>query len=315
MTSYSGTQETVHYSVAGWAEKSARTILGGLRTGRLVVAESRTVVQFVFLLRLLCALGLAGGGAAWTGWTGVLTVTGWLCLTMAVYVLNGLSDVAGDRENGLDRPIASGRLPLSGAVQATAVLVGAGLLLCALVSRLLVIAAVFMLALGWAYSMGRRPLKATSFGFVPAVGGGALLTYLAGAIGAGTAGDARLAVFAVGMSVWIGVCSAVKDLSDVEGDRLARRCTWPVRYGERRARHLVAAASLVLGCGFAALAAELAPALLPACVPVLGGSAALAAVLLLPVRTADRRARRRPYRVFMGTQYAVHLAVLPTVLV
>jgi hypothetical protein len=81
--------------------------------------------------------------------------------------------------------------------------------------------------------------------------------------------------------------------------------------GERRARHLLAAVSLALGCAFALIAGQVGPTLTTIGAVALAGSISLSAVLLLPAGCrGGRRDRRRPYRVFMATQYVVHLTVL-----
>ncbi len=115
------------------------------------------------------------------------------------------------------------------------------------------------------------------------------------------------------MSAWMGIGGLAKDLSDVEGDRAAGRRTLPLLWGERRAKSAIAVAAVTVGGSFLAAALTVAPALVPAAALVLAGSAALAAVSVGRWSTGDRGAQRRPYRLFMLTQYSAHLAVLAEV--
>jgi 4-hydroxybenzoate polyprenyltransferase len=281
---------------------------------RLVLAETRPAVQLVFLLRVLCFfLSTAGTNPRAFAGTAAAGIGGWVSVGMAVYLLNGVTDVVGDQVNGSRRPIASGRLPLATAMRTTVLLAAAGLVLCALCDRRLVVLAVAFLCLGYGYSVGPNALKSTRLGFALAVGGGAFLCYSAGSvIGGGM--TLRLTVFAAAMALWVGLCSATKDLSDVAGDALAGRLTWPVVFGDRGARRLIAAISLLLGGWFLATIPLLASQTRPAAAVAALGSVALAAVVLRRPRRADRAAGRRAYRTFMAVQYAVNCTVLVSAL-
>jgi 4-hydroxybenzoate polyprenyltransferase len=116
-------------------------------------------------------------------------------------------------------------------------------------------------------------------------------------------------VFGIAMSGWMGLAGWTKDLSDTTGDRLAGRRTLPVLLGEWRARVVMAAAASLVGWTFVLLSAGLAGDLLPVAVVVCVGSAVLALVATTPLGQGDRAAKRRPYRVFMVTQYATHLTL------
>ncbi|MEN3360435.1 MAG: hypothetical protein V7637_4417 [Mycobacteriales bacterium] len=277
---------------------------------RLVLAETRPAVQLVFLLRVLCfSLTAAGPNPRALAGTAAPGIAGWVSVGMAVYLLNGVTDIVGDQVNGSRRPIASGRLPVTTAMRATVSMAAVGLVLCALCDRRLVVLAVAFLCLGYGYSVGPNALKSTRLGFALAVGGGAFLCYSAGAvIGGGM--TPRLTVFAASMALWVGLCSATKDLSDVAGDRLAGRLTWPVVFGDRGARRLISAISLLLGGWFLAGVPVLVSQTRPAAAVAGLGAITLAAVVLRRPRRAGRAAGRRPYRTFMAVQYAVNCTVL-----
>lgn len=277
---------------------------------RMIVTESRPPVQLVFLLRLVSFAAAAGGLSGLVGAAPAAGVLGWLALSVAVYVLNGISDVDGDRANDSRRPIAGGRLPVDVALRATAVLALAGLSLCALCSGRLVLVGMAALILGWRYSAGRVPLKATTAGIALTAGGGVLLCYAAGAILAGGVADPATGAFGLAEATWLGLSAATKDFSDVEGDRLAGRRTWPIVLGDRRARQLVAACSAALGIVFAVLAVLGHGAVPVAAVTAGVGGIALAVATLRCPPTGDRATRRRPYRILMITQYAVNAALL-----
>ena len=279
------------------------------RLVRMVLAESRPPVQIVFLLRLTAFAAAAGGLGRLAG-SGAPAVLGWSMIWMAVYVFNGVSDVDADRENASGRPIASGRLPVDAARQAAALLAVLGLGLCAVHSGRLVLLGLAALAIGWRYSAGRVPLKTTTAGTTLAVGSGVLLCYAAGAAIAGGTAAAATVAFGVAEAAWLGLCAATKDFSDVEGDRLTGRRTWPIVLGERGARRLVAVASGSLAAVFAGLAVIGGGGLpVAAGTAAVGGVALSAAVLWLPM-SGSRAARRRPYRTLMVTQYAVNIALL-----
>ncbi|HEY0452991.1 UbiA family prenyltransferase [Actinophytocola sp.] len=285
--------------------------IGFARSVRLAWHEARPVVQIVFMLRFLAGAAL---GATYVGEvaaaTAVTAALSWLAATWAVYLLNGVADVVEDRANGSTRPIARGDLPEETAERIVWALATTGLVLGALVSPVMLLLVVLMLAVGWAYSMGPRPCKQYMPGFLVSVFALGVLTYLAGwqAAGAGSPHGPVL-VFGIAMSGWMGLAGWTKDLSDTTGDRLAGRRTLPVLLGEWRARVVMAAAASLVGWTFVLLSAGLAGDLLPVAVVVCVGSAVLALVATTPLGQGDRAAKRRPYRVFMVTQYATHLTL------
>ncbi|MFC4061528.1 UbiA family prenyltransferase [Planomonospora corallina] len=284
------------------------------RTVRLSWTEARPAVQVIFQLRLLAGALIGAGALAGVAW-GVVAVgaAAWLLLTWSAYLLNGAADVVEDRSNGSVRPIARGDLSALTAGRLALLLGVAGLSLSAAVSERFFLLALLLLVLSWAYSTGPAPLKNTVAGVQVAVVGAGLVTYLAGINAAGVPVDGTVLVFACAMSAWMGIGGLAKDLSDVAGDRAAGRRTLPLVWGERRARVAIAGAAVAVGASFCSAALAVAPALLPAAVPVLAGGAVLAAVSLGRWSEGDRAARRRPYRVFMLTQYSAHLTVLSEV--
>jgi 4-hydroxybenzoate polyprenyltransferase len=270
---------------------------------KCVVHEARPVVQIVFLLRLLAATGLP-----WHPTLRELTaIAGWLPLVVAIYVFNGITDLGADAVNGSARPIASGQFTCVAALRWCVASAVVGLALCSLVAPAVVGLGAVLLAVGWAYSDGPA-LKNTPIGFGVIVGLGAALTYVAGWVAAGASDDGTLPVMLV-FAAWVGLCCASKDFSDVDGDRLAGRHTWPVVLGPRGAAQLLGGLA-VLGSGTALAGSVVAGvAVVPAAVLV-SGSLLLAAVAFASSSKPDRSTRRRPYRAFMATQYAANLAMI-----
>lgn len=268
-----------------------------------LIREARPVVQVVFLMRLIAATGLPSHPTA----PALIVIVGWLPLVVAVYVFNGVTDVSSDRANGSNRPIASGRLTVNAAIRWCMVSSLVGLALCWLVDPRVLILGVVLLVVGWAYSDGPS-LKNRPIGFGVIVGVGAALTYLAGWFASPDRNAGSLPVLLV-VAGWVGLCCASKDFSDVEGDRLAGRRTWPVLLGQRGAAYLLA--SVAVSGGIAALVGSVLArvAVAPAAV-LMAGSILLAVVGVESAARAERTVRRRPYRAFMATQYAANLAMI-----
>lgn len=268
-----------------------------------VLAESRPAVQLVFALR-----SVAGSALVRQPTLGRVTlVGGWALLTIAIYVFNGVTDFAGDTLNNSHRPIATGQLTTRTALIWCGALSAAGLALCGLVSQVDIVLGLALLLLGWAYSAGPA-WKNHPAGFAAVIGGGAGLTYAAGIAAAGSLTAPRLG-FCASLAAWVGLCCAAKDFSDVDGDQLAGRHTWPVILGARRAALLLGALAVVgSACVLATFYIANAP-LLPV-IFVFVGSVALAVTALTAGAAASRVTRRRPYRVFMSTQYATNVALM-----
>ncbi|QOC89737.1 UbiA family prenyltransferase [Micromonospora craniellae] len=296
---------------------SIQSIAGPLSGGSLsrVVglsfSESRPVVQAVFQLRFLTGAMLAAPPLH-PPEVRDLTVgaLAWLCATWQVYLLNGLCDRTEDRHNGSARPLATGALSAASAGGAATALSLLAMTLGVLVSPGFAVLVAAMLALGWLYSAAPRPQKANLPGFVAVVVAGGLVTYLAGwyAAGGGVP-DSRAVAVAVALSLWMGLVGMTKDLPDVAGDRLAGRHTLPIVLPERLARCLLATGALLVAAGLATVAAT-EPTLLPPAGLLLAGAVVLSVCVLTRISHGDRSRRRRPYRAFMVTQYAVHLTVI-----
>ncbi len=293
------------------SSRSAHPLL--VRRLRLAWREARPVVQAIFLLRFAAgaALGTAAGAHGTVNGSALLTAAlGWVATTWAVYLLNGVADVVEDRANGKARPIARGELSRRSATAIVWALSVAGLGFAATVSATQVLLTASMLGIGWAYSLGPWPLKANLAGFVAAVTALGLLTYLAGwsAAGGGRL-TAPVILFGLMMSLWMGLGGSTKDLADAEGDRLAGRKTLPVLLGDRGARAVMAIAASSVGWTFVVLCAIRAVGILPSAAVVFAGSAVLSGTVLTSLSRGSRSAERRPYRVFMVTQYCAHLAL------
>ncbi|MFB7945764.1 UbiA family prenyltransferase [Kitasatospora phosalacinea] len=281
----------------------------------LVLREARPAVLVVFLLRFGCgaALGAADRPEVDAGRL-VSAGVAWAAAVLFSYLLNGCADVLEDRANGSPRPIARGELALP-----TARRVAGLLAVCALAAAwpagpVVELAALGLLLLGTAYSLGPYPLKRRAFG-PPLVGvTGGLLTYLAGAASVGGSGGAALPVLAACMALWMGgVGGLLKDLSDREGDELAGRRSAVTVLGERQVLALASGVAAAVGTALAA-GALLEPVLTGGAVAAVAGAAAVVTRCVRYAADGSREERRRPYRAFMVTQHVLHVLVLATAL-
>jgi 4-hydroxybenzoate polyprenyltransferase len=280
---------------------------------RLCWVEARPIVQLIFMLRFLAGVVLSWGAGVPLG-RALVGLAGWCCATFAVYVYNGIADRVEDVANGSTRPIARG--DLSERFATGAVLVGAviGCLTAVWLGHWMFAAMLGYLLVGYAYSGPPFPLKQTYY--AASIGGGSLglLTYLGGALCAGRPPSAAVLVFAVMMSLWMGgVGGIAKDLPDEKGDRAAGRRTWPVVFGERRARQLLVVSAPVVAVAFWFTAAAYSTKLLWCSAAVCLGAVALM-VVSMGAREREGSGRRLPYRVFMWTQYLSHTVLAGVVL-
>jgi 4-hydroxybenzoate polyprenyltransferase len=270
-------------------------------------------VQFLFMLRFLATAATRGHPLSLRGVVGALV---WLCAMVFVYAFNGITDVVEDRANGSSRPIASGQLgPRSAlvvAAAAAALAVLGGLALGADATVLVLL----QLALGYVYSGPPVHGKRHALGAATTGALGGFVTYLAGAAITDRVVSVELVVFSVSASVWMGVVgTATKDLSDIPGDAIAGRRTIGVMLGEATGRRIAAVAALVVGGLFLVVCATCEPdLLLPGGVLAVGGLA-VAAASLTGRCGGSRDERRRPYRVFMVTQYALSFALVGRLLI
>lgn len=282
--------------------------------GRCLI-EARPVVQVVFLMRFAAGAALGGTGRIQLGAT-LLGALGWFLATCAVYLYNGVADHLEDVANGSRRPIAGGTLPLHVARRVIVVLGLAALVLAMAAGPGTGAVMLAYLVFGYAYSGPPLPLKCRSY--TASLGGAALglLSYLCGAVAAGRGLGVPLLVFALAMTAWMGgVGGIAKDLSDVAGDRLAGRRTWPVVLGLERAARLMLLVAFAVAAGSTVAAAVADPELLLPAAALTGGAVALVVVCARVPRDADRELRRRPYRVFMRVQYLAHAALAAALLV
>jgi 4-hydroxybenzoate polyprenyltransferase len=290
------------------------TQISPLRTVLLSLEEARPTVLVIFLLRFTAAAVLSADDVELKALgTTAVTAAVWELGVFAVYLFNGVTDVRADRINGSARPIASGRLPVR-----TAAAVTAGAAALALAGAFALgpgqgAAMAALLVIGHQYSAAPGRLKNHPVRTSLTVTVMGLLTYYAGYTSpVGDAGPGHLLpMLAVAMSLWMGLVGApAKDLPDVAGDVAAGRRPVSATLGDRAAARILAASALGLALAFCSAALAYAPPLRLAAVVMLGGAAAVAVTALASRPGDDHLARRRPYRMFMLTQYAVHLAVL-----
>ncbi|UNO40793.1 UbiA family prenyltransferase [Streptomyces sp. MST-110588] len=299
----------------------ARSAFGaGLRPVLLAHTESRPLVQLIFMLRFSTGVLLAGGAG------GVLRIMAgalsWHLATVSAYVYNGVCDVDGDRVNGSPRPIARGLLAVGTARRLVAAYGGAALVLAAFDGPVCTLATAGMLLLGWLYSARGIAWKNTTRGAGTCVFLMGLLAYTDGCF---CVADGHvswpLVIVAVSMSLWMGLVGAVvKDFGDLAGDLADGRRTMYARGSGRSARRAGAVGATAVGAGFLAAALALAPEVWPAAALACAGGVVVALYCLVPGLTRwtagrlphldPRTLRRLPYRVFMVTQYAVHLCLL-----
>lgn len=276
------------------------------QTGRKVLlafVEARPVVQMVFLLRFSVGTSLGGidtpkmaqhllGGAAW------------FAAVWFVYLLNGISDVVGDRRNGSRRPLASGALDVPFALNLCLLLAVASVLTATLLSSSFVLLVTCMLLLGVVYSVGRGAAKKSAFFALTVAALGAILTYAAGSDAAGGIGSQTWA-FASVTGAWIATAGHTKDLGDEPGDLESGRRTLPIMLGDSRARGVIAIASIAVGA--AALAVVFTTAGLESLACIVPGAVALC-ISLARTKNNLPASSKAPYRTFMLVQYIVNLS-------
>lgn len=261
------------------------------------VAESRPVVQAVFLIRFAATSELLLHPLT----RSLIVGLGWVLVTGAIYVMNGLSDLAGDRANGSERPLASGRLCARTAAVLCGLTGALGVGLCLLISLACGVLAGLMAVAGVAYSLGPK-LKAHAVGAALTIGIGAGLTYLAGWAARGAI-DLNRVGLGLALSCWVAAACSSKDFSDVHGDRLMGRRTLPVVLGARVAATVVSGLSALAVLLVLLTGRELD-------LLVVGALGLGTLVLVASSRGIDvaqgRKVARRPYRVYMATQYATN---------
>lgn len=284
--------------------RSGSALQAAVSTARLTLIEARPVVLVVFTLRFCVGGLLASVAQPLNTWLAVAGHLSWVAAVWAVYLLNGATDRDEDRANCSTRPIASWLLSSKLALQLCAALASIALLLAAVVSLLFLALTSLLLVLGLVYSAGPRPAKRHGALALLIASSGVFLTYLAGAAAYAENLTIDVLVFAAVMSLWTLAVASTKDFGDMEGDAGAGRRTLPIVLGLRAAGAVTAVAAALVTV-LASVAVFAIPALWPlALVPP--AAAALCVRLAAVTTSAGRREVRRPYRVFMVSQYAVN---------
>ena len=289
------------------------------RIAGVYLTEARPTVLTIFALRFTSGSVLASRiGEVGHPLRAVAGGLVWESAIFFTYLYNGTRDVAEDRANGSGRPIARGDLCPRRATAVAFAAAGfalAGAFVLGGTAPWLVGA---LLALGYAYSGAPFHLKRRSSGTAIVGLAAGLLSYYAGFTGYDGGswriqGSLVLPMFALAAALWMGaVGTPTKDLPDAAGDAVAGRRTVTVVYGERTTRITASCVSLGLALVFGLAVAYLRLPLLGPELAMLTGAATLTVVTLTSVSQGGRPRRRRPYRVFMLTQYAMHLSlVLP----
>ncbi|XVQ85515.1 UbiA family prenyltransferase [Microbispora siamensis] len=280
------------------------------------MTEARPSVLAIFFLRFAAGAAVDAGLAPVDPFRLLAGALVWQCAIFFVYLFNGVTDVREDRVNGSRRPIARGDLDPERAWLVAWTAAAAALLGALLLGGAMIWLVTAVLVLGYLYSAPPFQLKKWSSATVVVGGVSGLLSYCAGYTSYGTTGSGgremvALPAFAVAASLWMGlVGTPAKDLPDIAGDRSAGRATFAVSRGEWPVRLLLSAVAASVALAFCAVALLLRVPLGMAPATMLTGAALLTAVTLTPLSRGSRVRRRLPYRAFMTTQYAVHLAVL-----
>jgi 4-hydroxybenzoate polyprenyltransferase len=264
--------------------------------------ESRPLVQVMFLSRFLAGAALTGRAGAHLASVAAGAVA-WFAAAVAVYVFNGIMDVAEDRGNGSRRPIASGRLPRASAAIFTSC--AAALALGIGTTAGIAVGALLFLGLGYLYSGPPRPAKRSGVATCAVIAALGLVTFWAGARAA-QGHSVAAAVFGLVMSGWMGLVGALaKDITDMPGDALAGRHTFAVRYGIIPVARGAAAFAFAVAVAGVTAATLTAPVLLPSMLVLTVGAGRIAG----DCRSLAGETPRNPYRSFMAAQYAA-IAVL-----
>jgi 4-hydroxybenzoate polyprenyltransferase len=286
-----------------------------LEVARLSIVEARPSVLGAFMLRFLVGAALAAPTVDREFLVRFFaTALVWELAVFFVYVFNGVMDVHEDRVNGSRRPIARGSLPVPVAARIAFVAAAVSLAGAFALGTTIALAVAAFLAIGFLYSGPPAYTKRWLLG-TPGTGMSlGLLTYYAGFtthVGESWLHTgAVLPVFAAGTALWMGlVGTPAKDLSDVVGDAAAGRRTLPVVFGEVATRRMLTAAAMGLAVAFLVVGTATSRLLVWPGVAMVGGAAAIA-VTCLGGRSSNGRTNRRPYHVFMTTQYLTHLGVL-----
>jgi 4-hydroxybenzoate polyprenyltransferase len=276
-----------------------------MRSALMVWREARPIVQVLYLLRFVVggAVGIAAAGVSPSVSGIVLGAVAAVGASLYVYLLNGMTDLAGDRANGSRRPLATGALSVPTARVWLVALLVVGLAAGFAVSVPVGVINAVNIVLGTLYSVGPRAAKTEALAASGVIGVGGFLAYLVGASAwAGTIAPQAVATSAV-LGLWMGVAGNTKDFDDAVGDAQAGRHTLPVVLGGRRAGLVIGTAALIAG------AAAIAAVVLGLGSPALVLLAPFAAALAWRCFGAEAK-RGRSYTVFMLSQLITYPAVL-----
>ena len=271
------------------------------------------VIQFIrFTAGAALAIRITGH---WVPLRAILGVLSWELAIVWTYLYNGVMDFQEDRVNGSRRPIASGMLTRSTAIRCAQGAAALSLVCAGLLGVPTTCAVLAMLLIGWQYSASPGRLKARPVGTAATGAALGFLAYLAGFLGqAGSSWrhpTAEALLFVLVMSAWMAlVGTPAKDLPDAQGDAAAGRKTLVLLWGENATRRAMAAAAVTLAITFVVSAAVSTPALRWPAVTLAAGSLSIALAALSQISAGDRSRRRRPYRIFMITQYLVNICLL-----
>ncbi|WP_214103856.1 UbiA family prenyltransferase [Acrocarpospora catenulata] len=292
----------------------SQPLRGGFgRTLGMCVTEARPSVLVIFLMRFATGAALETRVAGWDVTRVCATAVVWELAVFAVYLFNGAMDLREDQVNGSRRPIARGDLAPAAALTVSLAAAVAALLGSLVLGGLTPHLVAALLVLGFAYSGPPFYLKRRSSTTAVVGMSGGLLSYCAGftAPNVPVQDIAVLPMLAVAGSLWMAVVGTLaKDLPDIAGDAAAGRSSAIAALGERRARWVLSGAALGLALTFCAVSVTFDTPLLRSAGTMLAGATGIAILCLSAAARGNRVRQRRPYRLFMVTQYAVHIAAL-----
>ncbi|ETK35447.1 hypothetical protein MPTA5024_14020 [Microbispora sp. ATCC PTA-5024] len=281
----------------------------------MCVTEARPSVLAIFFLRFVAGAALDAGPDPADPLRLAFGALVWQCAIFFVYLFNGVMDVREDRVNGSRRPIARGDLDPDVALIVSVIAAALALLGALLLGGPMIWLVTAVLVLGYLYSGPPLYLKRWSSATVVVGGVAGLLTYYAGFAvhgdGLPPRGSVALPAFAVAAALWMGLVGTLtKDLPDIAGDTAAGRATLAVSHGEFAVRVMMSGVAATLALTFAVLTWIFELPVGGAPLAMLAGAVIVVVLTHTSLSRGTRARRRRPYRAFMVTQYALHLAVL-----
>jgi homogentisate phytyltransferase/homogentisate geranylgeranyltransferase len=297
----------------------ARRRAGGLAGAIGVLwrfSRPHTIIGTTTAIVALYAIAVArlGGHALWDLWW--VLVAGW-CVNVFIVGVNQLEDVAIDRINKPELPIAAGDLTPEAARRIVAFAAVAPLALAITQGAVELVAVGASLAVGAAYScpplrLKRFPvLAAASITLVrAAVLNLAVWVHFSVALGGGAAiAPPAWALAAVTVPFAFAI-AVLKDVPDVEGDRRFAIATFSVRLGPRPVLALGVGALTLAGLGMAVAGASVLDG---ASAPLLAGANVVGVALVwawaLRLDPADRIAVARFYQLVWRLFFAEYLVV------